>query len=182
MKKVIIKKSNGFTLIELMLTLAIAVILLTVAVPSFQQSIRNNRTTTQANEVFTAFSMARMKAIEQGETVTVCSSSDQASCSGSTDWKTGWIAFTDEDGDQTRDGTDCGAALTDDCLLRVWGALKSDAVLTGSASFIELIADGRANAALTITLKASSSCGTNEQRTISVASTGRASVVKEDCP
>lgn len=180
------KKLNGFTLIELMLTIVVAAILITVAIPSFQQSIRNNRTTTQANELFTAMSLARMEAITQGESVTVCSSSDQASCSGSNDWKTGWILFTDKDADRTIDDDGdadlCETDEDDDCLHRVWGALKGDAVLTGSTNFVTFSGDGRASAALTITLKASSSCGKNEKRTISVGSTGRAGVVKSDCP
>ncbi len=178
-----IKNSNrGFTLIEMMITIAIAAILLTVAVPSFQHSMRGNRLTTEANELFSAMSLARSEAIKRGTSITVCASSDQSACSNSTNWATGWIVFVDKNADLSRDGTDCGTAAADDCLLKVQGALKGDAVLTGSTTFVTYNANGRASAASSLTLKAAAACGVNEQRTISVTSTGRVSVAQEDCP
>ena len=175
------KKSNGFTIVELMTVILITATLLVLAVPSFQQSMRNNRLTTQANELFTALSLARMSAIERGVSVTVCASADQTSCSGSTNWQTGWIVFTDINADHTRDGTDC-ATESDDCVLRVWGALNGSSVLTGGNSYITFSPDGRASSVTNITLKSAASCGTNEKRIISVSATGRIMVVKGDCP
>ncbi len=180
------KKSNGFTLVELMLTIVIAAILLTMAIPSFQQLTRSNRTSTQANELFTALSMARMSAIERGEPVTVCSSTDQASCSGNTNWKTGWIVFTDINSNQTIDDDGdanlCETGQDDDCLLRVWGPLTGSTVLTGTSSFISFDLDGRASAASSIVLKAAATCGSGEKRTIAVSATGRVNMVTGDCP
>ncbi len=178
------KKLKGFTLLELMVTIAIAVVLLTLAAPSFQELIRNNRTTTQANELITAFNLSRSEAIEQSEIITVCSSTDQIKCAGSKDWATGWIVFTDKNGDQIRDGANCGSATIDDCLIRVWGPVSGSAILTASASFIEFTIEGLVNPSLTqtFTLKASSSCGTNDKRVITVTATGRTGVDKNrDC-
>lgn len=63
---------RGFTLIELMITIAVASILLAVAVPSFNQLIVTNRLTTQANEVVAALNFARSEAIKRNTRVSFC--------------------------------------------------------------------------------------------------------------
>ena len=65
------KVCRGFTLIELMVTIAVVAILTTVAVPGFRDLIRNNRVTTQTNEVVSALNFARTEAIKRGRSVTV---------------------------------------------------------------------------------------------------------------
>ena len=89
------KRSRGFTLIELMITLVLAAIILTLAVPGFQDIIRNNRAATQANELVTALGLARSEAVKRGARVSLCPSTDQASCTGGADWSNGWIVFLD---------------------------------------------------------------------------------------
>lgn len=59
----------GFTLIELMVTIAVAAILLAVAVPSFRHLIISNRLTTAANEVVTALTVARSESIKRNANV-----------------------------------------------------------------------------------------------------------------
>lgn len=65
------RSSRGFTLIELMITVAILAILLGVGVPSFVDYIRNSRTSTQVNELATALGFARSEAIARGVPVSV---------------------------------------------------------------------------------------------------------------
>ncbi|HYQ91031.1 MAG TPA: prepilin-type N-terminal cleavage/methylation domain-containing protein, partial [Candidatus Competibacteraceae bacterium] len=56
---VIANRNVGFTLIELMAIITIAAILLVIGVPSFQETMRNNRVATQANQLISALTLAR---------------------------------------------------------------------------------------------------------------------------
>lgn len=65
----------GFTLVELMVTIAVAAILLAIAVPSFNRIINTNRLTTTANSMVNALHVARMEAIKRNGSVQFCSNS-----------------------------------------------------------------------------------------------------------
>lgn len=80
------KNANGFTLIELMVTIAILAILMTVAVPSFVEFTRNNRVTSQTNDLVTAFNYARSEASRRSQPVSL-------SASGA-DFNAGWCVHT----------------------------------------------------------------------------------------
>lgn len=103
------KKLNGFTLMELMTALAIAAILATIAVPSFQTLLQNSKQTSQLNTLTSSLVFARSEASKRSTTVSLCSSADGANCASSADWEQGWIIFVDStngDGD-----IDAGEAL-----------------------------------------------------------------------
>jgi len=116
----------GFTLIELMVTMAMAAILLTVGVPSFQSMIRNNRAATHMNEMISALNLARSEAAKRGGRVSLCPSTDQATCTGGTNWNNGWIVFVDISTDES--------AVTVGTVLGVGEALSGSPTLTGPAS------------------------------------------------
>jgi type IV fimbrial biogenesis protein FimT len=65
------KMCRGFTLLELMVTIAVLAILTTIAVPNFRDLIQNNRVTTQANELVSALTFARTEAVKRGRNVEV---------------------------------------------------------------------------------------------------------------
>jgi len=97
-------RQTGFTLLELMITMAIAAILLTVAVPSFQTTISNNRLATQTNSLVTDINIARSEAAKRGTGVVLCSSSNPnapaPTCIGAGNaWTSGWIVFVNGPGD-----------------------------------------------------------------------------------
>jgi type IV fimbrial biogenesis protein FimT len=89
------RQSRGFTLIELMVALAVMALLMMVAVPSFQSTIASSRVTSVTNELVGTLAAARTEAIRRGVRVTVCASADGASCATSGDWSQGWVMFTD---------------------------------------------------------------------------------------
>ncbi len=98
------KNANGFTLIELMVSLAIVAILATVAVPSFTETIKNNRLVTQVNLLAGSLALARSEAIKFGAPATVCVNNAQPAltCSG-TDWDEGWMVWVDINNDTVID-------------------------------------------------------------------------------
>lgn len=97
---------GGFTLIELLVTISIAVVLMTIAIPSFTDFLRNNRLAGQSNDLVLAFAYAKSEAVKRGVRVTVCSRATDASCAGSTTWDNGWLVFVDNDGGGTVNGAD----------------------------------------------------------------------------
>ncbi|MGI5309100.1 GspH/FimT family pseudopilin [Rheinheimera sp. WS51] len=93
------KKQQGFTLIEMMVTVAVIAITLAIAVPSFTSLINGNRLTGQANEILAALILARTEAIKQNQVMVLCHSSDATNCSAapSTGWK-GWLVMREGGG------------------------------------------------------------------------------------
>ena len=71
-----IARPKGFTLIELMVTIAVAAILLAIATPSFTSIINSNRLTSAANEMVATLQAARMEAVRLNTTVNVCTGCD----------------------------------------------------------------------------------------------------------
>ena len=77
---------RGFTLTELLITIVIAAMIVSAAIPALISSTQNNRLTAYSNELITALNIARIKAIETGRAVSVCPSSNGIACAGSSDW------------------------------------------------------------------------------------------------
>jgi type IV fimbrial biogenesis protein FimT len=98
-----LKPASGFTLLEMMMTLVIVAIVAAIGVPSYKYVTTVNRMASEVNGLLGDLQLARGEAIKEGQTVTVCSSSNGTSCSGSSSWKNGWIVFSDPNSNQTVD-------------------------------------------------------------------------------
>jgi len=92
------KRTSGFTLIELLTVITIAAILMALGVPSYKYVTNANRISGEVNGLLGDMQYARSEAIKEGQTVTVCGSTNSTSCSGSTAWESGWIVFSDVNG------------------------------------------------------------------------------------
>lgn len=97
------KTTCGFTLVELMVTLAVAAILIAMATPSFRELMMNNRLTVTTNDFVGAANLARSEAIKRGLNASVCISNDGATCSAGTQWNVGWIVWFDANNSGTPD-------------------------------------------------------------------------------
>lgn len=159
------KDHKGFTLLELMITLTLAGILLTMAVPSFTDSIKNNRLSTAANTLIAALNIARSEAIKRGVSITVRKVDNNSSTNlGATaDWEDGWDVFTDADND--------GNFEAGDDLLKTFQALPANFTLRGSANyddFIRFTSTGGSNLAGDFTL-----CDSSDGNTVPEANTAK---------
>jgi len=97
------KFSRGVTLVELLVSMSILAILLTVGVPSFNQFSVNSRLTGYANTMFSNISLARSESLKRSGLVVMCKSTDGANCTNGGDWSQGWIAFADLDNNNVAD-------------------------------------------------------------------------------
>lgn len=86
-------RQRGFTLLELVVAMTIAAILLTIGIPSFKYVTTANRMSGEVNQLLGDMLFARSEAVKEGQTVSVCASTDEKTCSGSNAWNTGWIVF-----------------------------------------------------------------------------------------
>jgi type IV fimbrial biogenesis protein FimT len=98
---------NGFTLLELMVVLAIAGVLAAIAIPAMGDFMRNSRITAAANDVMAALHFTRSEAIKRRQPVTLCTSASAVTdanptCAASA-ILTGWIAFVDTNQSGQRD-------------------------------------------------------------------------------
>ncbi|OHX21536.1 pilus assembly FimT family protein [Chromobacterium sphagni] len=84
-------KSRGFSLLELMVTIAVLVILLTVAMPAWQTFVQNQRLITTRDNLINAMSQARATAINDDDVATICPYSAASSSSCGSSWSAGWV-------------------------------------------------------------------------------------------
>jgi type IV fimbrial biogenesis protein FimT len=91
------KRNRGFTLTELIAVLGVAAILGFVAVPSMNQFVQSNRLTSLTNQLIADLNAARTEAIKRNGRTIACASTTGTSCSGNSNWHTGWVLFVDAD-------------------------------------------------------------------------------------
>ena len=99
------RRQRGITLLELMIALGLAGLLLSMAVPALGTFVSNARQTGAINDFVSSIHLARSTAVTTNARVTICPSSNGTSCEA-VDWSNGWIVFSDQDSDQTVDGTE----------------------------------------------------------------------------
>jgi len=88
----------GFSLLELLMVVTVAGVVLGFAAPSFRATISNAKLNATADRLIASLRFAQSAAVRVGDSAFVCASTDGASCSGGSDWSTGWIVMEDDGG------------------------------------------------------------------------------------
>ena len=80
----------------MLVTLVVAAVLLALAIPTFETTLRNNRLFTQVNDFHLALARARSEAMSRVQRATICASTNGTSCNGTGAWEDGWIIFAED--------------------------------------------------------------------------------------
>jgi len=89
----------GVTALELMVTLAIAAVLLATGVPSFRQYLHRQHVKAAVTRLHHDLMAARAAAVHRNAIVIACPGDPGSGCAEGSDWSGGWIIFEDNDGD-----------------------------------------------------------------------------------
>lgn len=119
---------QGFTLIELMVTVTVIAILAVVAIPNLRDVVLNNRIRAGANEFVASLQSARMEAVRLNARAVVCRSTDRATCANSNgDW-TSWVVLSDVDHDGAVDDLVRTSTANPALLIRSSAAIANGAI------------------------------------------------------
>lgn len=140
-------RQPGFSIIEVLVIVAITAILAAIAIPAYNSFIGNARMRTISNEFISALNLARSEAMKRGMEVTVCKKASESSCTTVTtdSWDKGWLVFVDIN-DPT--GT-WGTVNSGDEILRIYPEIKNkldEPILDGHGEFEKYVTyapDGR---------------------------------------
>ena len=104
------KTQLGFTLLEMLVAMAIGAVLLSVALPSFQSLMGSSQMTATANTLVHSLQTSRSEAIKRARSVGLCTSSNSMtanpSCTNGVGYDAGWIVYVDDNGNGSRDGAE----------------------------------------------------------------------------
>jgi type IV fimbrial biogenesis protein FimT len=145
------KTQSGFTLTELMVVTMIVAIVMGIGVPSYRYVTTANRASSEVNALLGDMQFARSEAIREGQTMTVCASTDGATCMAATGttWQGGWIVFADVNGDQI-------VEPATEPVLRVENAFSAQDTFTSTVNAVSFNREGFAvnlpNAGVLVTL------------------------------
>ncbi len=158
-------RANGFTLLELMVALVVVSILLTVGLPSFSASVRQNCTITAANTMLTVLTAARSEALKRDRLVAICKSRNGKTCaSDAPSWEGGYVMYVDNAPASDFDD------MTDQ-MIRGESPLSTCAAITSGENFIRY--KGLGNTSDNSTFRVVSSGSTPTRRNVVISVTGR---------
>jgi len=101
---------SGFTLVELLVTLVVLAITISIGVPSFNQLVISNHQSELLNRYLGAFAMARSQAVMNGTITAICPLNTASECHD--DWNQPVSIFPDADKDQKPDGGEIWRVIT----------------------------------------------------------------------
>lgn len=174
------RAGRGFTLIELMVTVALLAIGLALGTPYIRDAVMSVRMTGQANDFMADLALARSEAVKRNVRVALCTSTDGEECGGSS-WADGWIIFPDLNGNGTQDPTTEVALkfrdkLEGDNTVEVCGDVGS------GPRYLSYRPSGVSSAGLVNFVICDTRTTDLNGRSIDITNTGRANVTRVTCP
>ena len=177
MRQILLKwsRAGGFTVIELLVVVAIAAIFIALGVPSFTDFIRQTRLSSAMNDLSADLFLARSEAIKRNSRVLVCARATATATTCSTTpaagtWMNGWLVCFDADSNGVCDAT----SAADPNPIKTHAALVSPLLLSGPAAAVIFLPVGSAFTTATFTMTGS----TTVTRTATVALSGSVTVTK----
>lgn len=171
------RRSSGLTLIELLVTISILAILMTIGVPAFTNTMVRYQMDSVASDLASFASLARSEAVSRGQNVVICKSSSpnaaNASLACGGNWEDGWIMFEDI-------GKDGGFTDGADTVLRRRSTTSWITITSEDTTYITRVtyrSDGRPTTAGTFNLKDNSGGGVGETEVV-ISSSGRIRTTK----
>lgn len=171
---------KGVSLIELMVTVTIAGIMLTIAAPSLQTFIRSSHIRTVTNGLTGMLNLSRSEAVKRGWPMTLCKTNDvnaaTLACNNSATWQDGWIVFSDFDQDGVIDAGESPLRVgkPDTEKITINGDTNFSNYVTYLPTGVSLGNGGSADGTLDLCLE-------GLQRIIDISSTGRITIESGSC-
>lgn len=165
-------RSGGFTLVEVVVALAVLAILGAIAVPGFTNLRYDSSRSTAVNEFIHTIFLSRSEAMKRGEVISICKSMDGGTCTNAAaHWSAGWIAFVNLDRDEPPERD------ADEAVLSVHAGWRDGQILANRAAFsfrphIQGVVNG--------TLVFCDARGSASARAIIISHTGRPRVARRD--
>lgn len=128
-----INRCRAFTWIELLITIVILAILVSLAIPSFQQDLMKKEVQSSQLKLSRAIQMARQQAMSQSNHVVLCGSNNQKTCS-SNSWHQGFVVFIDINNNRKVDDNE--KIILSEALILKYGSLTWGSLNSNNLSFI----------------------------------------------
>ena len=169
MNKTGIHMNSGFSLVELMVTVAIISVVVAFGIPSMTEFSKNDRLTTNINTLVGHLAYARSEAVKRSVQVSLCVSNNSGtaapSCTGG-NWEDGWMIYIDADGDNS--------FTAGEEVLRVQQALEgSNTLVPGGGIANQVIYDYRGFAAVAGTFLLCDERAGPHGKSVNISNTGR---------
>lgn len=171
---------RAFTLLELLLVVAVASVVIGIAIPAWGKFLAGVRVQTATAELASGLRLARSEAIKRQVRATLCKSSDGQNCTTSGDWQQGWMIFEDSDNYGLKDTTEAVIRVSTGQHqgVRIWGNTEFERLV----SYTPMGATRQVSGALGIGSFMICSHRKGEKgRRIVIARTGRADVREYGC-
>lgn len=152
------RKLAGFTLVELMIALALLSILAAIALPAFDSFTLNQRLRAYANDFAAAARLARSEAVKRNGPVRLCMTADGATCTTVGSWEQGWLVVNAADE-----------------VLRAWPAARDGYHVISTANVLAFQANGLGAGMTALVCRQTPTVGSSE-RVVTVSTLGRTGV------